>query len=45
MTLDEAIQHCDEVAVTCENKECALDHLQLSNWLNELKDYRENDRS
>ena len=37
MTLDEAIQHCHEVAESCENKECALNHEQLANWLEELK--------
>ena len=39
MTLDEAIQHCHEVAESCENKECALNHEQLANWLEELKCY------
>ena len=37
MTLDEAIQHCHEVAESCENKGCALNHEQLANWLEELK--------
>ena len=37
MTLDEAIEHCNEVAEKCENKECSLDHKQLANWLEELK--------
>lgn len=42
MTLDEAIQHCHEVAESCENKECALNHEQLANWLEELKCYKIN---
>ena len=33
MTLDEAIQHCHEVAESCENK-------QLANWLEELKCFK-----
>lgn len=40
MTLDEAIQHCHEVAESCENKECALNHEQLANWLEELKCFK-----
>ena len=40
MTLDEAITHCDEVANNCNNKECALNHQQLKNWLIELKTMR-----
>lgn len=37
MTLEEAIVHCEEIALGCENKECALDHAQLAEWLKELK--------
>ena len=40
MTLDEAIQHANEVAATCENNECSLDHKQLAEWLEELKQRR-----
>lgn len=40
MTLDEAIQHANEVAATCTNKECSLDHKQLAMWLEELKQRR-----
>ena len=40
MTLDEAIQHATEVAATCTNKECSLDHKQLAEWLEELKQRR-----
>ena len=35
MTLEEAIDHCKEV-----NEKCSLDHKQLYDWLNELKNYR-----
>ena len=39
MNLDEAIEHCREKANTeCE---CGKEHLQLYNWLIELKTYRE----
>lgn len=41
MTLEEAIQHCEEVSQNCENEQCALDHKQLKEWLLELKQYRE----
>ena len=40
MTLDEAIKHCKEVADTCENKECSIEHEQLAEWLKELKTYK-----
>jgi hypothetical protein len=43
ITLDEAIIHCQEVADTCTNKECANDHMQLKLWLSELKERREAD--
>lgn len=39
MTLDEAIQHCQEKS--CDNTGCAKDHQQLGEWLTELKHYRE----
>lgn len=42
ITLDEAIVHAREVADTrtdlCE--ECRAEHLQLAQWLEELKVYR-----
>jgi len=41
MTLDEAINHCEEVSKECKNTECSLDHLQLAAWLKELKQGRE----
>ena len=40
MTLDDAIAHADLVADNCEG-ECAEDHRQLSEWLQELKQLRE----
>ena len=39
MTLDEAIQHCIEKGGTCT--QCAKEHLQLAEWLKELKFLRE----
>lgn len=36
MTLDEAIEHAEEVASSCEGQ-CSLDHKQLAEWLKELK--------
>ena len=42
--LDAAIDHCLEVAATCENKSCAADHIQLAGWLTELKERREQAR-
>lgn len=44
MTLNEAIQHCDEQAKTCDIKECANEHAQLRDWLIELREYRNRDR-
>ena len=38
MTLDEAIEHCKE---KINNSKCGQDHLQLMNWLIELKKIRE----
>ena len=39
MTLDEAIEHCKEVANNVCGK-CSEDHLQLASWLTELKELR-----
>lgn len=36
MTLDEAIEHAEEVATT-RCGECAEEHMQLAEWLRELK--------
>ena len=38
MTLDEAIAHAREIAAGCE--ECADEHAQLAEWLEELRDLR-----
>lgn len=40
MTIDEAIRHCREVAVYCSTRKCSNDHLQLAEWLEELKRLR-----
>ena len=51
MTLDEAIKHCEEVAADLESEtdevtelyddcECREEHLQLAEWLTELKERR-----
>ncbi len=44
MTLDEAIEHCMDVAngktAQGECKECAEEHMQLAKWLKELRDRR-----
>lgn len=41
MTLDEAIVHAREAGIKmvckCETRECGKEHLQLANWLEELK--------
>lgn len=42
-TLDEAIQHCEEVADKQFSEgcsECGNEHLILAGWLRELKAYR-----
>ena len=42
MKLEEAINHCEEVALSCSNdeKKCALEHIQLMQWLKELRALR-----
>lgn len=45
MTLDEAIEHCREEAekeCTLGNNGCAEEHIQLHDWLIELRDYKQN---
>lgn len=42
MTLEEAIIHCQEKS--CGNTQCALEHKQLAEWLQELQQYRKNER-
>lgn len=39
MTLDEAIEHAEQTARSCEG-ECSEDHRQLSEWLKELRRLR-----
>lgn len=41
MTLKEAIKHCKDVALSCTNKECALEHFQLLKWLQEYSNMLE----
>ena len=47
MTIDEAIIHCEEVAIRQLKNEnnakcvqCGEEHVQLAKWLKELKDYK-----
>lgn len=42
MTLEDAITHCKEKG--CGNTQCALEHRQLTEWLQELQQYRKNAR-
>jgi hypothetical protein len=42
MTLDEAIEHCEEVAKSSCSA-CGEDHKQLAEWLKELKRRRQED--
>ena len=44
MTLDEAIIHAREVAAQLGGCECAAEHIQLAEWLEELRERRKNDR-
>jgi hypothetical protein len=39
MTLDEAIKHCEDKAQQCG--ECGKEHVQLAEWLKELKRLKE----
>lgn len=43
MTIEEAIAHAREVAEGCpaEDRQCAYQHDELADWLEELKAYRE----
>lgn len=38
MTLDEAIEHCEEKAKGCDS--CSMEHKQLADWLRELMTLR-----
>ncbi len=44
MTLDEAIEHAVFVAETCACEECGMEHLQIAEWLTELKTKRETEQ-
>lgn len=37
MTIDEAIEHAKEVARTCDDGQCAADHIQLAEWLRQAR--------
>lgn len=41
MTIDEAIQHCEEQAAKLCNTDCGCEHEQLAHWLKELKELKE----
>ena len=44
MTIEEAIQHCEENSVKEKNngnEACSIEHMQLRNWLSELKHIKE----
>lgn len=43
MTLQEAIEHCLDVAEREPCRACAEEHRQLAEWLAELQDRRRND--
>ncbi len=40
MSLEEAIKHCEDKARELGCSECAKEHLQLADWLRELKQLR-----
>lgn len=42
MTLEKAIEHCKSVA--CEASKCGMEHMQLAEWLEELKQRRAQDQ-
>lgn len=44
MTLDEAIIHAREVAAQLGCCECAAEHRQLAEWLEELRELRKNNK-
>lgn len=37
MMLDEAIEHAKEVARTCNDSQCAAEHMQLAEWLRQAR--------
>jgi len=42
MTIQQAIQHCKEVATHCDIIDCANEYRQLADWLKELENYKQN---
>ena len=40
MTLDEAIEHCDEIIEKEDCSKCAKEHEKLKKWLEELKELK-----
>ena len=45
MTLEEAISHAEYVANECPWPGCAEEYAQLAEWLKELKERRENEKT
>jgi len=41
LTLDDAIKHCEEILPLCENDIVREEHIQLGNWLKELKELKQ----
>ena len=41
LTIQQAIEHCKEIANNCGIKDCEEEHLQLAEWLKELQDYKQ----
>jgi len=40
LTLDEAIEHAEDIAISAIGCECREEHRQLAEWLRELQDRR-----
>jgi len=40
MTLDEAIEHAEDIAISAIGCECREEHRQLAEWLRELQERR-----
>ena len=43
MSLDEAIKHAEEIAISASGCECREEHKQLAAWLRELQERRKAD--
>jgi len=41
LTIDDAIKHCEEILPLCENDIVREEHIQLGNWLKELKELKQ----